>query len=75
MEVEIEEVDGGHIIRVPGSGLTALIVRSGDSERIYLPGDSSDDSTYYVSGNPDTGSNDFFHPGDIDDFEVLRTDS
>lgn len=75
MEVEIKEVEGGSLIKVLESDFTALIVRNGDSERIYLPGNTSQDSTYYVSGNRETEAYEFFHPGEIEDFEVLRTDS
>ena len=75
MEIEIKKVEGGHLIKVLEGSPAALIVEESSSERIYLPGEKSQDSTYYVSGNSDTEAHEFFHPGEIDDFEVLRSSS
>lgn len=75
MEWEKEKLDEGYLIRIFGDVPTAVIVSDGASERIYLPGERTSDSSYYVSTNRETGANEFFHPGEIDDLEVLRTSS
>lgn len=76
MEVETREVENGTSIRVETEKEVAVVVESKSEERIYLPGGSGTDSTYYVentSGLEKTGSGyRVLHQGEIDDLTVLR---
>lgn len=76
MDVETQEVDNGIKIHVETQQKVALVVYSGEEERIYLPDGSDSDSTYYVensSGLVETEKGySVLHEGDIDDLTVLR---
>lgn len=47
MEVETRERENGHLIRVETQQKIALAVYSNGKERIYLPGNTGSDTTYY----------------------------
>ena len=47
MEVETQGRENGHLIRVKTDQKIALAVYSNGKERIYLPGNTGSDSTYY----------------------------
>lgn len=47
MEFEINDLDEGKEIKVFTDEKIAVVVNTGESERIYLPSSGADDSSYY----------------------------
>lgn len=47
VETRITEKENGYLIEVQTSKEIALAVQSNNGERIYLPGEGGNDSTYY----------------------------
>lgn len=75
MDVETSEVESGIRINVFCDREVAVVVYSGDEERIYLPEGSGSDSTYYVENSSGLVQTDqgysVVHRGRIDDLTVI----
>ncbi len=75
MEIETREIDGGVEITVRTDKKVAVVVKTGDGERIYLPDVDGDDSTYYAedtSGLVRTEDGYFArHRGEVEDIEIV----
>lgn len=75
MDIQTQDTENGTEIQVYTDKKVALLVRSEGSERIYLPGVSDDDSTYYAdSPNGLTRTSEGYrvvHRGNVDDLEVI----
>jgi hypothetical protein len=75
MNIETRQVENGTRITVDTSQKIALSVVSGGKERIYLPDDFSNDSTYYVEeSSVETSSNSFsvVHTEPVDEISVIQ---
>lgn len=75
MEVETREVEEGIEITVRADQKVALSVWDGETEEIYLPDVSGNDSTYYVEAGSSKYENGFqvVHRGDVDDIELISS--
>lgn len=76
MDVETWEVDKGIRINIETDQRVALVVCSGEEERIYLPETEGSDSTYYVekTGGLEKYSSGYsvIHPGEVESLEILK---
>ncbi|MFB6144008.1 MAG: hypothetical protein ABEJ98_01730 [Candidatus Nanohaloarchaea archaeon] len=66
MEFETREERGGTVIETEEDA--AVVVNGSEGERIFLPGVSGSDSSYYV----EEGGKEFFYGGEIEEIEVIR---
>lgn len=75
MDVETCEVESGVRIDVFCDRKVAVVVYSGDEERIYLPEGSASDSTYYVESSSSLVETDegysVVHRGRVDNLTVI----
>lgn len=75
MEVETQEVENGTKIIVKTDQDLALSVISGGKERIYLPNQFSNNSTYYVEESAVENSSTGFsviHTEPVDQINVIK---
>lgn len=75
MEVETREVENGVEITVKASEKVALSVCDGETEEIYLPEVSANDSTYYAEASSREWENGFqvVHRGEVDEIELISS--
>lgn len=75
MEAETRKTEEGTEIRVRTDKEVAVIVKTGEGERIYLPETSGSDTTYYVESTRALASTEkgyaVLHQGDVKDIKVL----
>ncbi|MFB6204141.1 MAG: hypothetical protein ABEJ75_00685 [Candidatus Nanohaloarchaea archaeon] len=76
MEVETREREDGVEILVRTENRVALVVDTGDGERIYLPEPGSSDNTYYAESTSSLVKHSegyrVLHRGRIEDLTVLN---
>jgi hypothetical protein len=75
MEVETQDTEEGTLITVNTARKVAIVVRSDEGERIYLPDVTGNDSGYYVDSargvESDSENRTVMHPGKVDTVEVI----
>lgn len=75
VEAETRTVDKGTEITVRTDKKVAVVVKTAEEERIYLPNGSGSDTTYYVEKMESLTSTDegyaVIHDGDVEDVKVL----
>ncbi|MFB6208069.1 MAG: hypothetical protein ABEJ69_01845 [Candidatus Nanohaloarchaea archaeon] len=76
MDVETRERENGVEILVRTEKKVALVVDTGDGERIYLPEPGSSDDTYYAESTSSLVKNSegyrVLHQGPVEDILVLN---
>jgi len=74
-DVETRQTENGTKIRIKTDKEIALVVKSSEGERIYLPDSKGSDSTYYVESTDHleriSDGYGVVHQGDIEDITVL----
>ncbi len=75
MDIETRETDRGTEIRLKTSERVALVVRSEEGERVYLPAAEGSDSSYYVEDpvhlqQVENGYQ-VLHTGPVEEIEVI----
>lgn len=75
MDIQTRDTDRGTEIRVKTDEKIALVVDSGEGERIYLPAVEGDDSSYYVEDpmhlqRVENGYQ-VIHTGEVESVEVI----